>query len=141
MVFAATTQQDIANSAYLWVGVVVGLLMLLGGGGGVYALVKWLKRQGVRDGRLDEMIDPEEGWRPQLAAIKSQLGEQDVVLAAAKRSMQSNGLDTMQVGDIARRTELAVRELQSSFDVYRGANETEHKSLWVAVNRKADKLP
>lgn len=143
MVLAATTQQDIANSAYLWVGVIVGLVLLLGGGGGLFALVKWLKRQGVQESQQSVMreqwFDPDDGFTASMRKINTRLDGQDTVLAAAKQSMQSNGLDTNQVGDIARRTELAVKDLQSSFDVYRGSNESEHRSLWVAVDRKADK--
>lgn len=120
---------DVANAAYLWVYVAVGLVALLGGGG-LYGLVKWLKRQAVRDAKLDELID---------AKLMRRLDDQDQVLRNLENASRSNGLDSNTVGDIAGRVEVAVGEVKTSLDRHIGASDQIHSEMWRAINRKQDK--
>lgn len=138
---------DSVNTSYLLIGIAVGIVALFGA---FFGFGAWLKRQWLRDGKLDELIDPKTGVLKVLQEYMQSRDEQDGAmnkrldevtrrLDRQDRSMRSNGLDTNQVGDIAKRTENAVKKLQESFDRHVGANDQEHKSIWRALRLKQDK--
>lgn len=77
---------QVANSAFLWIGALVGLITLVGV---VITVSKFFKQQGASAERLEN----------RLQSIEKQL--------------KPNGLDTEQVGDVVKRTENAVNNLSS----------------------------
>lgn len=137
MVFA-TTQEAVANSVYLWVYVLIGVIALFGTGG-FAALVVWFKRQGVRDAQLDEAV------RVVLGDPKADIGSPEWlglkgVVANIDRATRRNGLTTNDVGDVAGRIELKLDRHAQTLSEHMGESREQHRAMWLAINRKADKV-
>jgi hypothetical protein len=130
-VILADTQASL-NTSYLWVYIVLGAISIVGGGGGLVAFIKWLKNQTLRDGKIDDMLDPKTGAMALLA-------QHGMVLADLQRSMRPNGLNTDQLGDIAKRTEHAVDRLEENFNQHKGESDAVHKQLRKDIDRKQDR--
>jgi hypothetical protein len=121
------------NKDYLWVYIVVGIVGLVGVGG-IVGFVRWLKTQAVRDSKIDELIDPAKG-------VMAQMREHGKQLADLQRSMRPNGLDTDQLGDIAKRTEREVVRLRADFSKHLGSSEEIHRELREKIAKKQDRRP
>ena len=134
---------------YYIIGIFIGVMLIVGAGG-LFGLIQWIKKSGARDAKIDELLDSKTG-------VMARLDEQDKTLSELQHSVKPNGLDTNQVGDIAKRTENAVREiakkqetmnerflkhLGQSDEVHKRhdeahkQNEEVHKRLWEAIRGK-----
>lgn len=125
------TEADVANASYLWVYIVLGIVGLVGTGG-LVGLVRWVKAQAVRDSKIDALLDPDKG-------VMALLGTQGKQLGDLQRSMRPNGLDTDQLGDIAKRTEREVGKLRDEFSKHVGASDEVHRALREDIDRKQDR--
>jgi hypothetical protein len=137
MLFADTAHA--AATAYNLIYIALGVLGI-GGGAGLYGLIRWFKRQTIRDSKLDELIDPEGG-------VMARLDKHGRQLEDLQRSMRPNGLNTNQLGDIAKRTEETVIQLRETvtklndgFRRHQGESDQIHRNLREAIDRKQDRV-
>lgn len=110
------------NNAFLWVSIVVGVVSL---SQAVRSVVKYLKQDGIRQAAVDKLLATD---------VPEHLSEMSRTLADLQRASRSNGGQTNQVGDIAKRIETAVSDIGSKLDQHIGSNEADHK----AFRRKLD---
>lgn len=130
---ASETSAQVANNAYLWVYVIIGIVTLLGTGGMV-GLVRWLKRQGIRDAQIDRVVLAVLGDdTPDHKSLQQRLDAQDRAIDKAIEATQSNGLNTNQVGDIAKRTENIVTDLRDEFKKHLGSSDEVHRQMWREI--------
>jgi hypothetical protein len=122
-VLAVQTAQ-VANTTYLWVYVVIGVVTLAGI---VVASARWLKKQGVTEAAVKALID---------ANLLTRLSDQDRTLAELKKSLSPNGLVGNEVWNIAKRTENKVDLLSTKLDQHIGSSDQTHRDLWRAVRHK-----
>src|ERR1700722_14278720 len=104
-------QSASSPQTYNLIWIVIGLFTLVGAGG-VYGFIKWIKKSGVRDAKIDELLSPTNGVLERLEQIKKTELDQDREITDLVRSTRSNGLTTNEVGDIAARTEIAVNDIR-----------------------------
>lgn len=112
---ASVLATSVANSFYLWGAVAVAVIAI------ATALRQgalWLKRDGVRDSKVDALIKANVPER--LKGIEDKLGQ-------LVESTKANGGDSDQVGDIAKRIETAQTGMQSSLDQHIGQCVAEQK--------------
>lgn len=109
--FAGASAQ-LANTTYLWIWVVIGIVTIAGSAVAVY---KWAKQQGVKDEAMDNRLE------------------------LIEKQLKPNGLNTDQVGDVVKRTENAVGELGSKLDQHIGAELQARREMWRAINGKQNK--
>lgn len=141
MMYFATAHVSLSGSTtpYDLIWIVVGLFALLGAGG-AYGIIKWIKKTGVRDAKIDELLHPETGVLQRLKKMEQQGIESGRQISDLTRSTRANGLTTDQVGDIAKRTEIAVNEIRDKVLLHIGSSESEHKTMWKAIQQKQDKV-
>ncbi len=114
---------SIANTSYLALWGVLGFLYLLGM---AFAAVRYWRKQGARDAKIDEVLDSTTGAMVRLAAIE--------------KNLKPNGLNTQGVGDVVARTEIAVGELSTKLDQHIGASDEVHASLRRELAGKQNKV-
>lgn len=137
MIFAdaATTTATAYNLLWILVG-----LLGVGGAGGAYGLYKWIKNTGVREDKIDKMLSFFEGdGTRDKPGLEIRMDNQDREIAKAVKATSSNGLNTNQVGDIAKRTENAVGTLTDTLNQHIGEEREARKTLWKEVAKKVDK--
>lgn len=126
---------DSANTAYLWIFVIVGIFTLLGTGG-LIGLVKWTKGQGARDARIDATTSAVLGDDDHKGLV-TQFGEFSAQLAAIENQLTPNGGRSLtHIGDVARRTEMKVDKLGSKLDEHIGQSTEIHREF----RRRVDAL-
>lgn len=139
MLIAATGAVSTTTVAYNLLYILIGLF-LLGGAGGGYGLYRAIKSAGVKEAKIDRMLAFFEGdGTKDNPALKDRLDSQDRQIALAVKATSSNGLNTNQVGDIAKRTENAVAILTESVNQHIGESRESHRSIWKELGRKVDK--
>ena len=136
MILANVT--DAPTGVPSWIYIVLTVLGIIGVGG-LAAFYRGVKSQAVRDSKLDELIDPKDGVMARFEVQSAQVGRVAAQVADLQRSMRPNGLDTDQLGDIAKRTEKKVIELADSFNRHLGASEEIHRTLREDIARKQDR--
>jgi predicted negative regulator of RcsB-dependent stress response len=116
---ASNAAASVANSSYLVIYAVIGVVTLVGFG---FAAFKAIRKQGADAERLENRLQ------------------------SIERNLKPNGLDTEQVGDVVKRTENAVgdltstvEELSAKLERHLGASDEAHANLRAAINRKQDK--
>lgn len=116
------------DGAYTVVWVLIGVVTLLGTGGAL-GVFKWAKKQGVRDSKIDLVIDVVLGDGNGGKPLKDRLDAQDRKLDDIQREARPNGGNSQRLGDIAKRTEKKVDDLGSKFDQHIGQSEEVHSEL------------
>jgi hypothetical protein len=126
------TSQD-STATYNIVWVLIGVATLVGFGIGA---VRWIRNQGKADA---ERTSAE-------AEVRRRLDVQDSALARLETAIKPNGLDSQELGDIAKRTENKVDALVlkldatvTKLDKHIGAAEIEEREIWREIHKKADK--
>jgi hypothetical protein len=118
----ASSGVDVANTTYLWIYVALGVIGLVGAG---VALRKYFFKQAVREVAIDALIHPDTGVMARLEKIE--------------KTLSPNGLDTDNVGDIAKRTEVAVRKVQRGLTQHIAAEANARSEIWQELARKQDR--
>jgi hypothetical protein len=132
------------SNTYNVLYIIIAAIMLVGF---AYAGYKWIKGRGVTEAAIQKMLDLHTSLQQLVDAnVLQRLSDQDNVLADIRRSMQPNGLDTLELGDMVRRTELAVGRLEGKIDsqaeklaAHVGAAEVQDKAIWRELAKKVDK--
>jgi hypothetical protein len=151
---AAAAPNVTLNDTFLFVAIVGGFVTILGVLFGVYRAIK---NSGIKDKRIDDMLasQPSEqekaqsvvrnlkqdqvftkvigdgtlanpGWDAKFLAI-------DTRLVRIESAMSPNGLNTNQIGDMARRTELAVDQLAKGLAEHKRLSDETHLAMWTAI--------
>jgi hypothetical protein len=124
----ASSTADVANSAYLWIYILIGLVTLLGSGGAV-GLYRAAKKQGVRDQQFDLVIKavlPDENGK---GGLTNRLSALDRQLDEIKHEQKPNGGNTQRLGDIAKRSEGKIDALSTKLDQHIGQSTEVHADI------------
>lgn len=129
MLLAAAADTSNFLTALVVIISVIGLI----GGGGVVAIVRYTKQQGIRDARLDAAADkilgnPEKN----IISIEDEMGRR---LDAIEHSIVPNGGTTQLVGDKAARAEKKADDNASVLATHMGASSEVHDDLRRRVSR------
>ena len=116
-VSASASASDGIYLVFFVIGSVIAIITALWGG------VKLIRKQAAEEARQ---------------ASKDE--QRDAQLAELKKLIKPNGLNTEGIGDIAKRTEIAVRELASKLDQHMGAEKRDREDIWNAIERKQDRV-
>lgn len=164
---ASPTTSDPLQTIYVVVGI-LGALVVVFGAGGLAGLWRSVKKSGIREGQLDQIIASQPSTEQvkeravrdaqldsvivevlgdgQTKSLRSELSAVNLAVLEIKRTMSPNGLNTNHLGDIAKRTEKAVTELgvdvrkqRADLNEHIGSSRTEHNALWRAVREAPQK--
>lgn len=90
--------------------------------------------QAVRNAKLDEfMLKVGGDGTPANPGIEVRFQGLDTRMLKIENAMAPNGLNTMKLGDMARRTELAVNQLSKKFDEHKEMSDQTHLAMWTAI--------
>jgi hypothetical protein len=119
---------------------VLTFLLLLMGGGGVVAGVKYLRNSGVRDRDINKTVAEVLGDHTQdLKPLRTEVMELRTEILAVRKSISPNGLNSDELGDMVKRTENGVKRMDQTLNRHIGASEEAHTAIWRAIRLKADK--
>lgn len=90
--------------------------------------------QAVRNARLDEFMKKIGGdGTPANPGMEARFQALDTRMLRIENAMSPNGLNTLQLGDMARRTELNVENLSKKFDEHKEMSDQTHLAMWAAI--------
>lgn len=133
---AAVAAASIINGTYLLVFTIVGILTLLGL---IITGIRYLRKQGIRDEKLDTLIGgPEvDGSLAQFRAeMNKRQDAQDAAIAGISKEVTPNGENTRRLGDTAARTEKKVDAQSLALAEHIGASAEVHKAMWQEIRTK-----
>lgn len=154
----ASATEEVANTSYLVVYVLLGIMGLCGvsGLGGLFLYVKKKGKaeaeaveKAKRDDETAKVVqgDPNapigspewRGLKGVVPDLVRQMQDMNGVLRDVQRNITRNGLNTSGVGDTVARTERDVGKLRESVDQHIGESREQHRQMWQSINAKADK--
>lgn len=136
LILAVAAAASIINGTYLLVFTIVGILTLLGL---IIAGIRYLRKQGVRDEKLDTLIggaDVDGSLAQFRAEMNKRQDAQDEAITKLSREVTPNGKNSARLGDTAARTEAKVDELTIALAKHVGASDELHKTMWREIRKQ-----
>lgn len=140
------TSAPASSGSPLWLSIIEGIsaVILILGIGGFAAIFKSIRRNAVRDDKLDELIHPDTGALKQIEAVRSDVQGVRNDVQEMMRFISPNGLRGDELGNIVKRTENSVKDLRADLkedskklERHIGSCETEHAQIRRELEQKA----
>lgn len=107
---STTSGSGLETLVYIFVGV-----FALAGVGGIASVYRLIRKSGVRDANIDKTVEavlnPESGTVVKMDKLTTTQARHGETLARIEHKLSVNGLDSQNVGDIAKRVEIALKDI------------------------------